>query len=100
LDDYVASAMARWEVPGLAIAVVQEGKLVHARGYGVRSVGEDAKVDAETVFPIGSCTKPFAAAAIAKLIDSGKLKTRRGSSLMQPFQVQSRQVLTRPSLTD
>lgn len=74
LDDYVAKAMARWEVPGLAIAVVQEGKLVHARGYGVRSVGENAKVDAETVFPIASCTKSFTAAAIAKLIDGEKLK--------------------------
>jgi CubicO group peptidase (beta-lactamase class C family) len=74
LDDYVEKAMARWDVPGLAIAVVQEGKVVHARGYGVRSVGEDAKVDAETVFAIASCTKPFIAAAIAKLIDNGRLQ--------------------------
>ncbi len=74
LDDYVEKAMTRWEVPGLAIAVVQDGKVVHARGYGVRSVGEAAKVDADTVFPIASCTKSFTAAAIAKLIDDGKLK--------------------------
>ncbi len=74
LDDYVAKAMVRWDVPGLAIAIVQEGKLLHARGYGVRSAGEDAPVDVETVFPIASCTKSFTAAAIAKLIDNGKVK--------------------------
>ena len=66
--------MARWEVPGLAIAVVQDGQVVHARGYGVRSMGADAKVDAETVFCIGSCTKAFTAAAIARQIDDEKLQ--------------------------
>lgn len=74
LDDYVTLAMARWEVPGLAIAVVQDGKLIHARGYGIRSVEAGAKVDAETVFSIASCTKAFTAAAIAKLVDDAKLR--------------------------
>ena len=74
LDDYVEQAMPRWDVPGLAIAVVQNGNVIHTRGYGVRCVGEDARVDAETVFPIASCTKPFAAAAIARLIDKGTLQ--------------------------
>lgn len=73
LDDYAEAAMVRWQVPGLAIAVVREGQLVHARGYGVRSVNESAKIDAETVFPLASCTKSFTAAAIAKLIDNGKV---------------------------
>jgi len=74
LDDYVATAMTRWEVPGLAIAVVQDGQVVHARGYGVRRVGAEARVDAETVFSIASCTKAFTAAALAKLVDEGKLQ--------------------------
>jgi CubicO group peptidase (beta-lactamase class C family) len=74
LDDYVERSMAHWEVPGLAIAVVQNGKLILARGYGVRALGAGARVDAETVFCIASCTKAFTAAAIAKLIDNAKLQ--------------------------
>lgn len=74
LDDYVERSMAHWEVPGLAIAVVQNGKLIHARGYGVRALGAGARVDAETVFSIASCTKAFTAAAIAKLVDDAKLQ--------------------------
>ena len=66
--------MARWEVPGLALAIVKDGKLVHSRGYGVRKLGAAAAVDAETVFPIASCTKAFTAAAIAKLVDQEKLR--------------------------
>jgi CubicO group peptidase (beta-lactamase class C family) len=74
VHDYIEKAMARWGVPGLAIAVIKEGRLILSRGYGVRTVGTDARVDAETVFPIASCTKPFTAAAIAKLLDDGRLQ--------------------------
>lgn len=74
LDDYVLEAMMRWGVPGLAIAVVEDGNLIHARGYGVRSLGENAKVDTETIFHIASSTKSFTAAAIAKLVDSKQLQ--------------------------
>ncbi|MEX2139063.1 MAG: serine hydrolase [Pirellulales bacterium] len=74
LQGYVEKAMARWQVPGLAVAVVEEGKLVHARGYGVRGVDADARVDAQTVFCIASCTKAFTAAAIARLIDNAQLQ--------------------------
>jgi CubicO group peptidase (beta-lactamase class C family) len=66
--------MARWEVPGVAIAVVREDKVVHARGYGVRGAGDVARVDAETIFPIASCTKAFTSAALARLIDNAKLQ--------------------------
>jgi CubicO group peptidase (beta-lactamase class C family) len=66
--------MAEWEVPGLAIGVVQEGKLVHAQGYGVCDLGARTRVDTETVFSIASCTKGFTAAAIAKLVDDEKLQ--------------------------
>src|SRR5690349_14783038 len=57
LPNYVVKAMARWEVPGLAIAVVQDDKLIHAQGYGFRILGAESKVDAETIFSIASCTK-------------------------------------------
>src|SRR5688572_23148868 len=69
LDAYVEKAMANWKVPGLAVALVRDGKLVLARGYGVRALGAAGAVDAETVFSIASCTKAFTAAAIARLVD-------------------------------
>jgi CubicO group peptidase (beta-lactamase class C family) len=74
IDTYVESAMAKWEVPGLAIAVIQDDKLVHARGYGVREMGASAKVDVQTVFSLASCTKAFTAAAIARLVDDKQLQ--------------------------
>ena len=73
IDPYIREAMQQWEVPGLAIAVVKDGKLVLARGYGVCEPGKDRKVTEDTVFPIASCTKSFTAACVAVLVDEGKL---------------------------
>lgn len=74
LDDYVRSAMAQWKVPGLAVAVVKDGQVVLARGYGVRELGKPDRVDADTLFDIGSNTKAFTAAALGTLVSSGKLQ--------------------------
>lgn len=74
IDDYVETAMARWKLPGLAIGVVRDGAVVHARGYGVRTMGKTERVDSQTVFPLSSCTKSFTAAAIGKLVDDGKVR--------------------------
>jgi len=73
LDAYVVKAMGDWKVPGLAIAVVKDDRLVWAQGFGLRSLSEGQKVDADTVFGIGSNTKAFTAAALGTLVDSGKL---------------------------
>ena len=73
LDAYVQKVMVEWQVPGLAIAVVQDGKVVLARGYGVRELGKPGKVDADTVFDIASNTKAFTAGALGTLVSSGKL---------------------------
>ena len=59
--------------PGMAIAIVENGKVVLAKGYGVRQLGAPDKVDADTVFVIGSTTKAMTAAALATLVDAGKL---------------------------
>ncbi|WP_369426062.1 serine hydrolase [Croceibacterium aestuarii] len=59
--------------PGIAIAIVEHGKTTLARGWGVRKQGEAAKVDAHTIFPTGSTGKAFTVAALATLVDSGKL---------------------------
>lgn len=60
-------------VPGMAIAIVEDGKTTLARGYGVRKLGAAAMVDADTLFPIGSTTKAMTAAALATLVDAGKI---------------------------
>jgi CubicO group peptidase (beta-lactamase class C family) len=73
-DAYVAQAMKDWMAPGLAIAVVKDGKVVFAKGYGVREIGKPALVDTQTVFAIASTTKAMTAAAIAMLVDEGKVK--------------------------
>lgn len=73
LDSYVARSMKEFEVPGLAIAVVKDGKVVYAKGFGVRKLGEAAPVDENTLFGIASNTKAFTAAALAILVDEGKL---------------------------
>lgn len=73
LDKYCQQAMAAWQVPGMAVAVIRDGKLLLARGYGVRELGKDAPVDEHTIFSIASCTKPFTAAMLGKLMDQGKL---------------------------
>jgi CubicO group peptidase (beta-lactamase class C family) len=73
LDAYVECAMQKWQVPGLAIAVVKDGEMVLARGYGVRTLRQDEKVTADTIFPIASCTKSYTAACIAILVDEGQL---------------------------
>jgi CubicO group peptidase (beta-lactamase class C family) len=73
-DDYVNRAIKDWEVPGVAIAVIKDDKIVFAKGYGVREIGKPDKVDERTIFAIGSSTKAFTAAAIAMLVDEGKLK--------------------------
>lgn len=74
LDAYVERGLKEWRIPGLAVAVVKDGKVVEVRGYGVREMGKSGNVDADTVFAIGSTTKAFTAAAVGQLVDAGKLK--------------------------
>lgn len=72
-DEFVTREMAQWHVPGCAIAIVRDGAVVHANGYGVRDVQTGLPVSASTLFPIGSLTKSFTAAMIAVLVRRGKL---------------------------
>jgi CubicO group peptidase (beta-lactamase class C family) len=73
LDAYVVRDMKTFDVPGIAIAIVKDGKVVLAKGYGVRKMGEPAPVDENTLFGIGSNTKAFTSAALASLVDAGKI---------------------------
>jgi len=69
----VQRAMQAFEVPGMAVAVVKDGKVVLAKGYGVRKLGQPGAVDAHTLFGIASNSKAFCAASVALLVDEGKL---------------------------
>ncbi len=73
LDEWAARLRNRFEVPGVAVAIVKDGKVVATRGYGVRQLGKPEQVDEETLFGIASNTKAFTAAALAMLVDEGKL---------------------------
>jgi CubicO group peptidase (beta-lactamase class C family) len=74
LEQDVNRVMKAFDVPGIAIAVVKDGKVIAARGFGVRKLGAPAKVDGQTLFEIASNSKAFTAAALAMLVDEGKLK--------------------------
>lgn len=74
LPDIVAKDMTRTGVPGLAIVVLYDGKIRYLEGFGVRQVGRDEKVDADTVFQLASVSKPISstvvAAALSKKVTS------------------------------
>jgi CubicO group peptidase (beta-lactamase class C family) len=74
IDDYAAKAGQDWRVPGFALAIVKDDRVVFAKGYGVRELGKPEPVDKDTLFAIASNTKAFTAAALATLVDEGKLK--------------------------
>ena len=73
-DARVESVMKASEVPGAAIAIVENGKVTLARGYGVRKLGSAEAVGADTLFQIGSTTKAVTATALALLVEEGKIR--------------------------
>ena len=72
-DAVVAQAMTDWKVPGVALAVVQNGEVILLKGYGFRDVKNQLPVTPKTLFAIGSITKSFTVATLATLVDEGKL---------------------------
>jgi CubicO group peptidase (beta-lactamase class C family) len=67
LEAYINREMARWQVPGLAIAIVKDGKIILSKGYGVKQAGKPAKVDEYSLFQIASNSKAFTGTSIALL---------------------------------
>src|SRR3954470_14595547 len=74
IDALVQQAMQAFQVPGISLAIVKDGKVVLAKGYGVRKLGDAAPVDAKTLFGIASNTKVFTATALGILVDEGKIR--------------------------
>jgi CubicO group peptidase (beta-lactamase class C family) len=73
LDDFVAQVMKDWKVPGLALAVVEDGKVVLLKGYGYRDMEKQLPVTENTLFAIGSITKSFSVSLLGMEADQGKL---------------------------
>lgn len=74
VDAVVARTLKEFNVPGIAVAVVKDGQVVLAKGYGVSSLATKAPMDANTLVGIASNTKAFTAAALGLLVDDGKLR--------------------------
>jgi CubicO group peptidase (beta-lactamase class C family) len=73
IEDYIARGMESFDVPGAALGIVADGRLIYAKGFGVRSRTGGLPVDTHTVFQIGSATKAFLATTLAIMVDRRKL---------------------------
>lgn len=73
VDGYVSRALQQWNIPGVAVCVVKNGKVVLMKGYGVKEMGTADKVDENTLFMIGSNSKAFTGTAMAILAEEKKL---------------------------
>ncbi|MBM4073348.1 MAG: serine hydrolase [Planctomycetes bacterium] len=73
IDALMKQSLKSWGVPGAALAIVKDDRVIYLKGFGVREKGKPAAVTADTVFPIASCTKSFTALAVAMLADEGKM---------------------------
>ena len=72
-DAFVAQAMKDWKVPGMSVVLVQDGKVLLSKGYGFCEVKNQLPATPKTLFAIGSITKSFTVASLARLVDEGKL---------------------------
>ncbi len=72
-SDFVEKLMVEWKVPGLAVGVIKDGKVIYKKGFGYRDVEKKLPVTTKTIFAIGSSTKAFTATAIGMLVDDGEL---------------------------
>jgi D-alanyl-D-alanine carboxypeptidase len=73
VDAYVQKVLAERSVPAASVAVVRDGKVILARGYGLADVEKGTKATEQTIYPLASVTKPFTAMATLMLVEQGKL---------------------------
>jgi CubicO group peptidase (beta-lactamase class C family) len=72
-DEYVTKAISDWKVQGCGIAIVKNGAVIYAKGFGYRDVKNNLPADENTLFAIGSCTKAFTSTGVCILVDQGKI---------------------------
>lgn len=72
-DQYVETVRRQWDIPGMSITVVKDGRVLFAKGYGVRELGKPEPVDTQTLFACASTTKAMTVVLLGMLVDEGKL---------------------------
>ncbi len=88
LDDVVQRTLKEFAVPGISVGIVKDGKVVTARGFGIRKLGANAPVTEKTLFGIASNTKAFTSAALAMLVDEKKIDwDQRVVDILPSFQM-------------
>ncbi len=101
LDAYIRASLSTTKVPGVAVAVVYNDQVIFLRGYGVRKVGEPAKVDPDTVFEIASFSKPITSTILASLVGQGKIRwDDRIADLDPGFQLSSAETTRQITIRD
>ncbi len=73
LNKYIPQLIEHFNTPGLAIAIVKDGKVQYTKGFGTKTINKNHPVDENTLFAIGSISKSFTALSLALLVDEGKL---------------------------
>jgi CubicO group peptidase (beta-lactamase class C family) len=100
-DKLAESEIKDWGVPGMAVAVVKDGKIVYAKGYGTKKAGGSEPVTADTVFQIGSTSKAFTSALVAMEVDSGRMKwDDKATTYVPDFQMKDPWVTKEFTITD
>jgi CubicO group peptidase (beta-lactamase class C family) len=73
-DDLVFSRMSETKLPSVAVSVIENGEVVHSRGFGYKDIRGALPATDRTLYGIGSITKSFIALSIAKLVETGKMQ--------------------------
>ena len=101
LESYIQTAMTKWNVPGLSLAIVKDGQPVISKGYGTRDVDKDLPVDQHTLFPLSSGTRLFTSSALALLVAEGRLSwSDRLSDVLPGFKTGSALINQETTVTD
>jgi len=101
VDALVKRARKEFDVPGIAVAVVKDGKVALEKGYGVRRTGQPAPVTPDSLFRIASNTKAFTAAALGILVDEGRIHWHdRVVDMMPGFQMYDSYITREMTVTD
>ena len=101
LEQAIQKTMKVFQVPGIAVAIVKDNKVVMSKGFGVIEYGKKSKVNADTLFGIASNTKAMTAALIAQLVDQGKLSWKsKIIDIIPEFQMPDAYVTREFTITD
>ena len=85
LNTYLLTVMQRFQIPGLTIAVIQEGKPLYVKAFGVTNVETEDKMKPEHIFHFASVSKPFVATAVMQLVEQGKMNLDQKLVLYLPY---------------